>query len=211
MKTALYFGSFNPVHNYHITIANHLIEHEGIGDVEFVLSSQNPFKTELASFEDRLAMLKFAINGYHNMAVNTIESTLPTPSYTINTLNKLKQTYKNREYVIIMGIDNWIDIEKWKYFEYILENYEILVIPRIFKGSNKKDNQFDNHYARLKEYKNDSREIITIHPNTRLVEGLPLSEISSTFIRNEVKNGFSIKPYVDNSTRKYIHFLKLYK
>ena len=198
MKKALYFGSFNPIHNYHIAIANHLLEHEGFDCVDFVLSPQNPLKKELASYSERRMMLQKALFYYPNMVINDIETSLPKPSYTIDTLNLLKRTMPDVELVIVMGMDNWYDIKKWKDYKLIVENYEILVIPRIV----------ENSYVMFGELL-DTLDC-KIHPETRVILGMPLYEISSTFIREEVKNGNSVYPYMDRAACSWMLNEKLY-
>jgi nicotinate-nucleotide adenylyltransferase len=200
MKIALYFGSFNPVHNYHVAIANHLLEHEGFDIVQFVLSPQNPLKGELAPYEDRRIMLQKALFDYPYMEINDIESKMKKPSYTINTLNKISQENVLDEYSIIMGMDNWSNIDKWKDWETIIEYYEILVIPRLHENSMI---EFFEASKRLGDYK--------IHPKTRIVKGMPLSDLSSTFIRNEVKEGKIVYPYMDRAAANWMLNEKLYK
>ena len=94
MKTGLYFGSFNPVHIGHLAIANYIVEHTPLDNIWFVVSPQNPLKKKetLISSHDRLKMVEIAI-GDDNFRLRTsdIESRLPLPSYTIDTIVYLRE------------------------------------------------------------------------------------------------------------------------
>jgi nicotinate-nucleotide adenylyltransferase len=131
-RVGLYFGSFNPVHDGHLAIADYMLNHVPIDEIWFVLSPQNPLKnpTELWSSEKRFELLKSAIDGKSKMSICTIEWNMPTPSYSIDTLKKLSEIYPNAEFSIVMGADNLQNIEQWKSFEEILNIYKIFVYPR---------------------------------------------------------------------------------
>ncbi|MCL2028625.1 MAG: nicotinate (nicotinamide) nucleotide adenylyltransferase [Bacteroidales bacterium] len=161
-RTGLYFGSFNPVHDGHLAIAEYMLEHAPIDELWFVLSPQNPLKnpTELWSNEKRFELLKTAIDGKPKMSICTIEWAMPKPSYTIDTLKKLSETYPQTEFFLIMGADNLEKIEQWKSFGEILDSYHVLVYPR--------PNVVPNAYFK--------------HPNVTVFEA-PLINISSTQIR----------------------------
>jgi len=161
-RIGLYFGSFNPVHDGHLAIAEYMLEHVPIDDLWFVLSPQNPLKNsnELWSNEKRFELLKSAIGKRSKMSICTIEWDMPKPSYTIDTLKKLSELYPNTEFSIIMGADNLEKIEQWKSFEAILNNYKIWVYPR--------PNAVKNQHFQ--------------HSNVTVFDA-PLMDISSTKIR----------------------------
>jgi len=131
-RIGLYFGSFNPVHNGHLAIAEYMLKYAPIDELWFVLSPQNPLKNpeELWSNEKRFELLKTAITGHSKMSISTIEWDMPKPSYTIDTLKKLSKIFPNVEFSILMGADNLEHIERWKSFEEILNHYKIFVYPR---------------------------------------------------------------------------------
>ena len=166
-RIGLYFGSFNPVHDGHLTIADYMLNHTPIDELWFVLSPQSPLKNsdELWSNEKRFELLKSAIDGKSKMSISTIEWDMPTPSYTIDTLKKLSETHPNTEFFILMGADNLQDIERWKSFEEILNGYKIFVYPR--------PNVVPNVYFE--------------HPNVTVFNA-PLMNISSTEVRKSQKN-----------------------
>jgi len=166
-RIGLYFGSFNPVHDGHLAIAEYMLNHAPIDELWFVLSPQNPLKNsdELWSNEKRFELLKSAIDGKSKMSISTIEWDMPTPSYTIDTLKKLSEIYPNTEFFILMGSDNLQYIERWKSFEEILNGYKIFVYPR--------PDVVPNAYFE--------------HPNVTVFNA-PLMNISSTEVRKHLKN-----------------------
>jgi nicotinate-nucleotide adenylyltransferase len=131
MKIGLFFGSFNPIHTGHLIIANY-IANCYVDQVWFIISPQNPFKNyhELLKAEDRLSLVKIAIQKDARFQASDIEFKLPVPSYTINTLKVLSQQYPEHEFSIIIGSDNYEEITKWKSADDIIENYKFLIYER---------------------------------------------------------------------------------
>ena len=105
MKTGIFSGSFNPVHIGHLALANYLCEYEGLDEVWFLVTPHNPLKTEDELMDDelRLKLVQLAIAGYPRFKASDIEFHLPRPSYTIHTLEKLKEIYPDREFHLIIG------------------------------------------------------------------------------------------------------------
>ena len=132
MKIGLYFGSFNPIHQGHLIIASHLLNENLIDKVWFVVSPQNPLKEtrSLLNENHRLHLVNIAIENDDRMRASDIEFTLARPSYTSITLSHLTEKYPQHQFSVIMGGDSIQNIRKWKNFEYILNNYPILVYNR---------------------------------------------------------------------------------
>src|SRR5215475_2977283 len=109
MKTGLYFGSFNPVHNGHLIIANHFLNFTDIEKIWFIVSPQNPFKENhsLLNEYNRLHLLRVATEEDNRVKVLDIEFNLPKPSYTAITLVHLEEKYPDSEFIIIMGSDSF--------------------------------------------------------------------------------------------------------
>jgi len=167
LNIGLFFGSFNPVHVGHLIIANYMQHFGGLTKVWFVISPQNPFKSglELLPQQQRLKMVELAIKNKPAIEASNVEFSLPTPSYTANTLRYLRKTYPNDNFKIIMGSDNLATFEKWKSYEEILEHHQLLV------------------YYRL-GYRNENLEK---HPNVVLYDDVPVLNISATYVRDLIQ------------------------
>ncbi len=190
MKTALFFGSFNPIHIGHVAIAGYILEYTNTDELWFVVSPQNPLKekSQLADNQHRLKMVKLAANNHSDkIKVCDVEMEMPRPSYTIDTLNHLCKMYPNREFSVIMGADSLASIEKWKNYKELLENHEILVYPRI--GYN------------LEKLTSNYR-----------VTGInaPIIEISSTFIRDMLKQGKDARYFMPGEAYSHLIENKVY-
>lgn len=132
MNVGLYFGSFNPIHHAHLIIANTIIN-DGLADkVWFVVSPKNPLKesASLLNENHRLRLVQLAIDGEPHLRAVDVEFSLPRPSYTSVTLARLSEKYPQHRFAIIMGSDSFQNIARWKNYQYILKNHEILIYNR---------------------------------------------------------------------------------
>lgn len=131
-KTGIFSGSFNPIHIGHLALANYLCEFEGLDEVWFMVTPHSPFKkqADLWSDELRLQLVQLAIEGYPRFRASDFEFHLPRPSYTVHTLNRLKEVYPEREFQLIIGSDNWKVFDQWFESERIVSENKILVYPR---------------------------------------------------------------------------------
>lgn len=191
MEIGLYFGSFNPIHVGHLVIANYLLEFSPIDELWFVISPQNPLKEKNSLLDDyqRLRMVELAIEDIPHLRASSIEFNLPQPSYTVNTLAHLADKYPQHTFSIIMGGDNIQNFSKWKNYQRILENYTIYVYQR-------------PNYSIPSEFENC--------PNIINVEA-PLMEISSSFIRQCIKDGKNVQGYMPPASWKYLDEMNFYK
>lgn len=190
MKTALFFGSFNPIHNGHLAIAGYIMEFTDIEELWFVVSPQNPLKSssDLAPDKQRLEMVKLAIDEFSpKFQVCDIEMSMPRPSYTIDTMALLKEKYPEREFAIVMGTDSMDSITQWKDYKNLLAENRILVYPRLGSNINEITSKYD----------------VEIIP-------APIMEISSTFIRNSIKQNKNMSYFMPLKTHRYITQNKLY-
>ena len=132
IKTGIFGGSFNPIHNGHISLAQQLKEKAGLDEVWLMVSPQNPLKQneDLLDDEKRLEMVRLALEGKKGLIASDYEMHLPKPSYTWNTLQALSKDYPEREFVLMIGGDNWDLFDKWYHAEDIKQNYEIIVYTR---------------------------------------------------------------------------------
>ena len=192
MKIGLYFGTFNPIHIGHFIIANHMAEYSDLDQIWMVVTPHNPLKKKNTLLDDshRLQMVHLATEDFPKIKPSDIEFKLAQPNYTINTLTHLQEKYPKYEFSLIMGEDNLKSLHKWKNYEVILEHHEIYVYPRI---SSEEENL---------EFKN--------HPKIHIIHA-PIVEISSTFIRENIKIGKNVKPLLPNKVWEYIDHNNFYK
>mgnify|MGYP003547974148 FL=1 len=115
IKTGIYGGSFNPVHNGHIALAHELRQLAGLDEIWFVVSPQNPLKTQASLLNDRkrLDMTRRALEPYPELVASNYEFALPRPSYMWHTLQSLSARYPDREFTLIIGADNWACFDRW--------------------------------------------------------------------------------------------------
>lgn len=132
IRTGIFGGSFNPIHNGHISLAQQLKEREGLDEVWLMVSPQNPLKhaDDLLDDEARLEMARKALEGVEGIIASDYEMHLPKPSYTWNTLQALSRDYPEREFVLMIGGDNWQLFDKWYHADDIKKNYQIVVYTR---------------------------------------------------------------------------------
>lgn len=192
MKIGLYFGTFNPIHIGHMIIANHLAEHSDLDQIWMVVTPHNPHKQKNTLLDDyqRLHLVQLATGEYPKIKPSDIEFKLPQPNYTVNTLAHLGEKHPQYEFALIMGEDNLNSLHKWKNYEYILEHHDIYIYPRISEGE--ADAGLKNH-SRIK-----------------LIDA-PIVEISSTFIRDSIKQKKNIRPLLPESVWEYIEHNNFYK
>ncbi len=189
MKIGLYFGSFNPIHNGHLIIVKQVLNNTDIKQVWLVVSPHNPLKksSHLLNEYHRLHLAKLAVEGENDIKVSNIEFRLPRPSYTIDTLTHLKEKYPEHQFSVIMGSDSFCNIEKWKNYKTLLANYELLI------------------------YKRPGFDITETHGAKLTILNAPLLEISSTHIRELIKNKKSFRYLVPDSVKEEIERNSYYR
>lgn len=189
-RTAIFGGSFNPIHNGHISIARALLAGGLADEVWFVVSPMNPFKQHAFLLDDstRLRIARQAVAAEQGMHVSDVEFGLPRPSYMSNTLRTLSRRYPGRTFSLVIGGDNWQSFGKWHEAGFILSHYDVIVYPR----SGNTDTQ--TAWAEGTESKNHSVTFVD----------MPLLNISSTDIRRRIKARQSIHGMVPADVEKEI-------
>ncbi|SEF78778.1 nicotinate-nucleotide adenylyltransferase [Halpernia humi] len=191
-KIGLFFGSFNPIHIGHLILANYILENTDMDELWFVVSPQNPFKEKKSLLNDhnRLAMVRLAIKNYPQMRASNIEFSLPTPSYTIDTLIYLKEKYPKNSFSLIMGEDNLKSLHKWKNFELLIKNYQIIVYPRT---------------------SSEERPEITWNQENIHRISAPIIELSATEIRRMIRDKKNVRPMLPPEVFEYLDGSNFYR
>lgn len=192
MKIGLYFGTFNPIHIGHLIIANHMAEYSDLDQIWMIVTPHNPLKSKQTLLDDyqRLHLVFLATEDYPKIKPSDIEFKLSQPNYTVNTLAHLTERFPQHSFSLIMGEDNLKSLHKWKNYEVILQNHEIYVYPRI-------SSELDN----------------TTFKKSKMIHMIdaPIVEISSTFIRENIKNKKNVIPLLPSKVWEYIDHNNLYK
>ena len=190
MKIGLFFGSFNPIHVGHLAIANYIVEFTDIEQIWFVVSPQNPLKKKKGLLADyhRIALVRAAIDDDHRFRACDVEFKLPQPSYTIDTLAYLRDQFPDKEFALIMGADGLTTFNKWKNYKELISMYTRYVYPR------------------------PSIDISGLQnlENCVFVDA-PVIEISSTFIRESIKQGMNVCHFLNYKTYNYLSEMHFYE
>lgn len=176
LNIGLFMGSFNPIHNGHMIIANTALHSCDFDEVWFVISPQSPDKignSDLLEYDSRVELLSSSIMDNPSLKICSIERDLPKPSYTANTMEALREEYQNYTFSLIIGSDNLEKINEWKNYERVVMFHKIYYFVRPGFG--------DSYLKNAKIY------------NTQEIESISTTNISSTKIRHIIRNGKSIE------------------
>jgi len=187
IRTALFGGTFNPLHNGHLAIAKSVLEQGLADEVWLLVTPCNPWKKDQELPDDHLRydMVAASVKDMEHVFASDYEFNLPKPSYTANTLRHISADYPNREFILTIGADNWVKFHNWREADFIMDNYPIIVYPR------------------------QGYPIETLSGNVTLLD-CPLMNISSTQIRQMVQDRNPINEFVPASTARTILEKKLY-
>ena len=190
-KIGLFFGTFDPIHNGHMEVAKYIVDNYFSDEVWLIITPQNPEKEfiKISNFEYRYEMAQIATNKIDKVKPSNAEQDLPIPNYTINTLAHISEKYKNYEFSLVIGQDNFEKFNSWKSHERIIENYKIFIYPRL--GSDKK-----TEIGKLKNI---------IHLKGATVD------ISSTEVREKIKNKSLVQNYLNEDVLNFIIENNLYE
>ena len=190
-RIGVYSGSFNPIHNGHLKLAEYLIVNRLIDEVWFIVSPCNPLKNQEDSIDEylRLDMLMLAIRDQQSFKASDIEFTMPVPSYSIDTLHELTSLYPDFQFILLIGSDNALVFNQWKDYTQILAEYQVFVYPR-------------------HEY--DFKTVSGIYPQMHLLQS-PYFDISSTQIRKSIAQKKYVSQWLHPSVYQFIIENNLYR
>ena len=191
MNIALFFGSFNPFHLGHLHLGEYIVQNELFEEVWYIVSPCNPLKNQVDLIDEnlRLEMLVGAIQQNSQLKASDIEFTMPIPSYTIDTLKVLSNEFPDNKFTLLIGSDNALVFDKWKNYNDLLTNFDIVVYPR-------------TGY--------DFSEVSKIYPQMKLLN-TPVYDISSTEIRKYIKQQKDITNMVHPFVNQFIIENNLYQ
>lgn len=192
-KILIFGGTFNPIHNGHLILAEHCINEEGFDKVVFI-PTMNPYYKDTLDFDTRLKMLKMAIKDNDKFAYSSIEKRYNLEGKLYLILEKIAEL-SDDDITILIGSDSLMNLDWWYKIDEILKNYKILVLKR--------DDDDEAISIKIAEYKEKNGADIKVLNNKRV-------EISSSMIREMIKNGKSIKYLVRDDVEKFIRDEKLY-
>lgn len=189
MNIGVFLGSFNPIHIGHMIIANYFAENSDLDEIWLMVSPQNPWKDlcYLENIDHRINMACLATKDYIKLSVSDFEKNMPTPSYTFKTLRNLRQKYPTHCFKLITGMDTFSKMSLWENSNEIFSNHKILIYPRL----------------------NFTEENIDIK-NNKIFNMAPIINISSTKIRQDIKQGKEVRPLIPEPVLEYIKSKKLY-
>jgi nicotinate-nucleotide adenylyltransferase len=196
MKVGLFFGSFNPLHNGHLILAEGVLNASDLAQIWFVLTPQNPHKKKESMLADheRLNMLRDALYENVRFRASDIEFQLSPPYYTSRTLAHLKELHPEHEFSLILGEDNLRSLSSWHNYEYILRHYRLLVYPR-------------------SSQMNEKEGKLPVIPEARIerLDHLCVLPLSSSYIRNLLQQKKSIKYLVPESVEQTLQARGFYQ
>jgi len=188
MEIGLFLGSFNPVHTGHLVIANHILNYTSLNKIWFVVSPQNPLKddSDLLDAQERLRLVRLAVNNDERFLACDVEFQLPKPSYTIDSFHYLEKSYPQNRYRLIIGSDNFVNFPRWKSHQHLLKKANIIV------------------------YLRPGYPIDASIPDIEVLSPAQL-DISSTKIRELIRNGKSVRYLVPDMVLEEIVSNNYYK
>lgn len=190
IRTAVFGGSFNPVHYGHINLAKEILRQDLADEVWLMVSPRNPLKqqADLLDEQTRLRLARLALADVPGVFASDDEFSLPRPSYTWKTLDALRSKYPDRAFFLVIGGDNWQLFPRWARADYIIAHYPIIVYPR-------------------PGYDLDEQ---SLPPSVRVLRSVPLFPYSSTEVRAALRSGADVSAMVPPEIEKAIKLEKLY-
>jgi nicotinate-nucleotide adenylyltransferase len=187
-RTGILGGLFDPPHLGHLIVAQFILDEFRLQKILFVPAGRPPHKRIYSPYDARFKMTELAIKDNPRFSISDVEKNISGRTYTVEVIKKIKQQLKGIMYLMI-GRDQWAEIRTWKTPEELFKWCRIIVMPRP-DGAIRKRRKF-------------SKKIFFSHS--------PLIEISSTMIRQRIKQGKNVEYLVPLSVHRYIKRKKLYR
>ncbi len=190
-KLGIFGGTFDPVHNGHLLIAETVLTRTEVEEILFLPSARPPHKTDqhILPFEHRMHMVRLAIEGKKCMAADDMEFRLGGLSYTVRTLETMKEVHPGVEWHLIIGADSLLGLPAWKEPDRLIREVRFIVYPRAGADTAHAEKRFMERAVML---------------------DVPLTDFSSSEIRSRLRRGLSVHGMVPESVERYITENKLY-
>ena len=195
-RIGVYGGTFDPVHRGHLAVARSVREAFDLSRILFIPARQSPLRAPpLASAQDRLAMVRGAIDDFPGFEASAIDIERPGPSYMVDTLQGLAAQRPAAELLLILGADALDELPAWRHADRILSAAQIIAVPR------------PGHSTEI------PREVLALHPRAEMrihVHRMPPVDISASRIRTQYARGRPVEAWVPPSVAAYIAAHDLY-
>ena len=193
MKIGIFGGSFNPIHNGHLRLAQWIVNARYVDRVWLMISPHNPLKSQAGLLPEdvRYELASLACANVEGVEACNFEFQLARPTYTWRTMEALREAYPDHEFSLIIGGDNWLVFEKWAHYETLLKTTEILVYPR----DTTTEDTMPHLSARAK--------------SVRVMQGAPLFAFSSTEVRERLRNGDCVDDMIPQTVLKRLKELHI--
>ena len=203
MEIGLLFGTFNPIHKGHLLIANCAQEQFSLEKVLFITSPNPPHRDdELLDPKARYEMVEAALLGSKHFEASNIELLREGPSYTIDTVEDLEESYPtDTRFNLILGEDNLLQLETWQRASDIAKKCRILVAPRAAQAPHSVHTQAEH----LVELSNEAKEMQNKLPGL-VVQAINFAGIhlSSTQVRENIKLGFPVESFLPEAVASIV-------
>ena len=220
-RIGLFGGTFNPVHNGHLRAAASVREGFGLETVVLIPAAIPPHKNskEIAPAADRLEMVRLSVAGCDHLAVSDVELVRSGPSYSIDTVRHfIERSPADREFFFIVGLDAFLEIDTWKYFQDLFELVPMIVLNRPASLQTPGDvfSRIIDDFLRTRisgDYAPSADGLSFTHPGQQTVYLFSgeMIEISSTFIRQCIGRGESVSGAVPRAAADFIRRKGLYR
>lgn len=218
-RIAVYGGTFDPIHNGHLRVAEAILKAFAMDRMLFVPAFVPPHKRDqqISSPFHRLAMVALATADQAQMFVSSIELEAPQRPYTIETLGRLQTELGDAQLFFVMGADSFRDVTIWREHERLLTEYDVIVATRPGYESDENDRTITAHLAPklqtlcvdLRGAQIPSPEQLA-EPHVYLTDYVAMN-VSATAIRDAVERNQPIEHLVSPAVAAYIQKYQLYR